>query len=79
MTKGEVGMWQKGVLTGVGIALLGWVWLRMQSANHPPRSTTILLVDSQPEVTQNSVADYLREIEAEAPWILNPNEKSSTK
>jgi hypothetical protein len=44
-----------------------------------PRSTTLQLVDAHPDVTQTTVAAYIQQIEAGAPWILKINEKSSTK
>ena len=72
-------MWLRGVLTGVGIAVLGWVWLQTQAGMKIPRSTTLQLVDAHPDVTQTTVAAYIRQIEAGAPWILKINEKSSTK
>ena len=72
-------MLRRGVTVGVLVAVVCWVWLRMQRPAESATQTTIPLLVEPSAGLQQTTSAILHHIEATAPWILKVNEKSSIK
>ncbi len=76
---GEVTMLRRGVILGIALSVLAWMWMRTQRNTKNATETTIQLPQAANSSVVQSVVTILDRIEATAPWILKANEKSSIK